>query len=71
MSKFVENMEYILEIILTVISELIPDSALDQIEKIRSKGLRIFLIILIIAVFFVCIVGLLCLCNYLIYGYWI
>ena len=67
-------MEGILEIILTILFapfESKYDDTFGRIKNIRSKGLRIFLRILLIAIPFAFIFGLVCLCNYIFKGYWI
>ena len=67
-------MEDILELILTILFQPFEskyDDTFGRIKNIRSKSLRIFLRILLIAIPLACIFGLCCLCNYLFRGYWI
>ena len=67
-------MEYILELILTILFKPFEgkyDDIFERIKSIRNKGLRVFLRILLIAVPIAFIIGLCCLCSYLFRGYWI
>ena len=67
-------MEDILELILTILFmpfESKYEDTFGRIKNIRSKGLRILLRILLIAIPVALIFGIYCLCSYLFRGYWI
>lgn len=67
-------MEDILELILTIILtpfESKEKEIISGINHIRNKPLRVFVMILILSTFLVVVIGLYCLLNYLIRGYWI
>ena len=64
-------MEDILELILTILFKPFESKCDDRIKNIRSKGLRLLLRILLIAIPVVLIFGICCLCSYLFRGYWI
>ena len=69
-----EIMEDILELILTILFKPFEskyDDAFGRIKNIRSKGLRLLLRILLIAIPVVLIFGICSLCSYLFRGYWI
>ena len=64
----------ILELILTILFKPFEskyDDTFGQIKNIRSKGLRILLRILLIAIPIALIFAINCLCSYLFRGYWI
>lgn len=64
-------MEAILELVLTIIVqpfEGIYDNTFAKVNQIPSKGMRIFLKILLIAVPLLLIFGIYCLCSYLFRG---
>ena len=64
-------MEDILELILTILFkpfEAKYDNLFGKIKKIDSKGLRIFLWLLLILIPIAIIAGLYCLCSYLCYN---
>ncbi len=67
-------MEEILELILTILFKPFESKYEDifgRIKNIRSKGLRMFLEVLLIVIPIALIFGLCCLCSYLFRGYWI
>lgn len=67
-------MEDILELILTILFlpfESNEERIVSTINHINSKPLRVFLKILIPLFLFCVVFGLVCLCSYLIRGYWI
>ena len=67
-------MEYFLELILTILFKPFEskyDNMFSRIKSIRSKGLRMFIRILLIAIPVALIFGIYCLCSYLFRGYWI
>ena len=67
-------MENILELILTILFQPFAskyDDTFGRIQHIRSKGLRIFLRIFLIAIPVALIFGICCLCSYLLKGNWI
>ena len=67
-------MEFILEIILTILFKPFEskfDNTFERINNIHSKGLRVLLRIVLIAITGALIIGIYCLCSYLFRGYWI
>ena len=67
-------MEDILELILTILFKPFEskyDNIFGRINNIHSKGLRVFLRIVLIAIPCALIIGIYCLCSYLFRGYWI
>ena len=67
-------MEDILEFILTILFmpfESKYDNICGRINNIHSKGLRVLLKIVLIAISVALIIGICCLCSYLFRGYWI
>ena len=67
-------MEDILELILTILFKPFEskyDNAFGRIKKIRNKGVRILLRILLIAIPLAILFGVYCLCSYIFRGYWI
>ena len=67
-------MEDFLELILSIL--FIPfeskyDDTFGRIKRIRNKGVRILLRILLIAIPLAVIFGICCLCSYIFRGYWI
>ena len=67
-------MEDFLEFILSIL--FIPfeskyDDTFGRIKRIRNKGVRILLRILLIAIPLAVIFGVCCLCSYIFRGYWI
>ena len=58
-------MEDILELILTILFKPFESKCDDRIKNIRSKGLRLLLRILLIAIPTALIFGIYCLCSYL------
>ena len=69
-----EIMEDILELILTILFKPFEskfDNIFGRINNIHSKGLRVLLRIVLIAIPVALIIGICCLCSYLFRGYWI
>ena len=69
-----EIMEDILELILTILFkpfETKYDDMFGRIKNIHSKGLRVLLKIVLIAIPVALIIGICCLCSYLFRGFWI
>ena len=67
-------MEDILELILTILFKPFKskyDNIFGRINNIHSKGLRVLLRIVLIAIPVALIIGICCLCSYLFRGYWI
>ena len=67
-------MEDILELILTILFKPFEskyDNIFGRINNIHSKGLRVLLRIVLIAIPIALIIGICCLCSYLFRGYWI
>ena len=67
-------MEDILELILTILFKPFEskfDNIFGRINNIHSKGLRVLLRIVLIAIPVALIIGICCLCSYLFRGYWI
>jgi len=67
-------MEDILELILTILFKPFEskyDNLFSKIKQIENKGLRIFLLLLLVLIPLAVIAGLCCLCSYLFRGYWI
>ena len=67
-------MEDFLELILSIL--FIPfeskyDDTFGRIKRIRNKGVRILLRILLIVIPLAVIFGICCLCSYIFRGYWI
>ena len=67
-------MEDFLELILSIL--FIPfeskyDDTFGRIKRIRNKGVRILLRILLIVIPLAVIFGIGCLCSYIFRGYWI
>ena len=67
-------MEDILELILSILFmpfESKYDNLKNNINKIPSKALKVFLKVLLILIPLALIFGLCCLCRYIFRGYWI
>ena len=67
-------MEDILELILTILFKPFEskyDNIFRRINNIHSKGLRVLLKIVLIAISVALIIGIYCLCSYVFRGYWI